>query len=375
MQKKSWSVGLSAVMVLSAVACGTGSTGAADDKAGPGGETGSGGSDSGSGGKKSQPSGGQDAGTNLGGQGGDGLEPGGSGGTTEATGGKSSAEPTTPKVVETLPAEDATGVLPSTAIRIEFSERMDPDSVLEAYRSIDLPPDSVTFEWNKAGTILTLVPNAELDVATGSDPATTEAITYTITLGTGAQSAAGVSLADSLALHFSTARRFEQSIAAVPKMTGAVLSNLTTLGIVGAGDSNIPTEVGYAYYVGAVTFDLDELPTDVIAFSEVRLNATHAISNGAPYSDLGGPLGIYDVEYEVLTFSEVALYLGEPFATRSNAAAEVLSATVTDQVTADYDAERFAQFAFRFPDNGDDDGEYDTLALLEPTLALQYYVP
>jgi Bacterial Ig-like domain len=74
-------------------------------------------------------------------------------------------------------------------LEIQFSEEMDPASVLAAYESISLPANNVTFSWKarfgQPNTILVITPNAVLTVGS----------TYSFTLGVGAKDISGNPLA------------------------------------------------------------------------------------------------------------------------------------------------------------------------------------
>jgi Bacterial Ig-like domain len=105
------------------------------------------------------------------------------------------ADKTPPTVTNTIPSNLVFGsteniTLANTKnLEIQFSEEMDPASVLAAYESISLPANNVTFSWKarfgQPNTILVITPNTALTVGS----------TYSFTLGVGAKDISGNPLA------------------------------------------------------------------------------------------------------------------------------------------------------------------------------------
>lgn len=104
-----------------------------------------------------------------------------------------------PTINSTIPANIA--LANTKNLEIQFSEEMDPTSVLTAYTSTSLPANNVTFSWKTAtsgqaygqpNSILVITLNAVLTVGS----------TYSFTLGTGAKDVSGNPLAAAQAFSF-----------------------------------------------------------------------------------------------------------------------------------------------------------------------------
>jgi hypothetical protein len=112
-----------------------------------------------------------------------------------------------PEISSTNPPITSSGLLigiplaSATQFEVQFSESMNPASVIAAYESTSLPANSVTFSWKTAtsgqafgqpNSILVITPNAALTVGS----------TYSFTLGTGAKDISGNPLAAAKTFRF-----------------------------------------------------------------------------------------------------------------------------------------------------------------------------
>ena len=101
---------------------------------------------------------------------------------------------TPPSIVSVTPASGTVGVTSDSVITVTFSEAMDRAATVAAYTSTELPATAVTFEWNAAGTILTIRPKNPLaykQVGELHEPA----MQYSIGFTTAARDLAGNPLA------------------------------------------------------------------------------------------------------------------------------------------------------------------------------------
>ncbi len=101
--------------------------------------------------------------------------------------------PLPPTVTGTSPADGATDIAITSTASLTFSEGMDTTSTEGAFSIV--PSVAGTFGWNTGNTVLTFTPSSDLAYST----------TYTVTVGTGAQDAAGNPLASAASFGFTTA--------------------------------------------------------------------------------------------------------------------------------------------------------------------------
>ena len=99
-----------------------------------------------------------------------------------------------PTITNTIPSDliftgTAIALANTKNLEIQFSEEMDPDSVIAAYESTSLPASAVTLSWKaifgQPNRAFVVTPNAALTVGE----------TYSFTLGTGAKDISGNPLA------------------------------------------------------------------------------------------------------------------------------------------------------------------------------------
>jgi hypothetical protein len=187
---------------------GASGTGGAPSAAGSGGKSGTAGGSAG--GAPSSAGGGGKA---NGGSGGTPSVAGaGSGGTPSSAGSGGAGDLTAPTVVSVTPT--GTGVTKNTAIVVKFSESMktstaNPVALTSGGSAVALNAGL----WSANNTTLTLQPTSELAYAIGEDPLTAKS--YTITVQTSAQDAAGNALTSAYTSSFSTLRRLQTLVTAI----------------------------------------------------------------------------------------------------------------------------------------------------------------
>lgn len=205
-----------------------------------------------------------------------------SGGDTDG----STGEPATvPMIVEMTPADGDIGVHADSPIVVQFSEAMDKAATQAAYQSADLPAAAVTFGWNEAGDALTITPNAPLDYADSDDPDGNDALTYSFTLTTAAESELGEALPDDATTTFATLRRLSQDFADDPLLSGRVRDLGGAALIAGSyhlGDTTTG-DVGR----GFISFDVSTLADGPITVQSANFHARFSTVNGNPFVDLG----------------------------------------------------------------------------------------
>jgi len=180
---------------------------------------------------------------------------------------------TAPQIVAVSPANNATGVLKSAKITIEFSEPMDTASVEAAYGSSSegLKPAQVTFTWEDGDKKLVISPKAELAYSPNATP-----IIYSFALAGSAADKAGNTLGTTLVSSFSTLRTLSatlagESIDGYIEDDGSNSYTAFTSGspvFVGIQDS----EAGvYSCYRAFISFPLSGLPDDMVELTAADL--------------------------------------------------------------------------------------------------------
>jgi hypothetical protein len=156
-----------------------------------------------------------------------------------------------------------------------------------AYQSASagIQPAEVDFVWNTAGTILTISPKSNLTYATGTDPDTTEALSYTFGFGSAATDLAGNSLA-AVSSSFSTLRQLSARVAGDPLQDGSVdgeeVSNdqidfqvsATSRGFLGFSISSLPADLSDAGVIAASLQVNSEFP---VVFSGEIIELEHLL--------------------------------------------------------------------------------------------------
>lgn len=287
-------------------------------------------------------------------------------------------------LVDSVPADGATGVLPDASLVLTFSAPMDRASVEAAYTSNDLPRSDVSFAWSDADRRLRIQPNAALRSNAGSDPAAVEAVRHTLEIGSGARDAAGNALAP-VRISFSTARAIQQRLGAVADrdLTGNWRTD-SSYGLadcerddttVCVGDS---PSTGEPAYRGFITFDLRQAPAGLIEITAAELSCSIALVHGTPFTSLG-TLHVDHVAFD--TIGDDAFSLAA-FPQRQSRTApmnidDVLAVDALAAVRADWSVRDYNQYRLAFATGSDGDGSADQLGCdgSTVTLALSYWLP
>lgn len=282
---------------------------------------------------------------------------------------------TTPAVVSTTPANGALGVEADETIVVRFSEPMDTASVEAAYASTDLPSGSVQMSWNAAKDELEIVPAEPFDLAFGD--AATPPKTYSVAIGAGARSAAGVELGDALVLSFSTLRRVMTEEPAVASLTGRATSvGTTSVNYLGAGDF-----VGNTSAVSVATFSIASLPAGV-RLDSAYVVATELSVTGSPDTDLGALRGehVFFTDFDASVYSAPVLdslpntsaserSKGPPYLRVVDVTGFVLDDLANREARSD-----LTQVRLRYPTATDSDAATDLLAFEVASLRIRYIV-
>jgi Bacterial Ig-like domain len=167
--------------------------------------------------------------------------------------------PAAPTVVSVIPANSATGVSADAQIVVTFSKPMDQAVTQVAYQSADLPAVGVTFDWNAAGTEMTIKPNAPLEYTKGTNTGVV-AKNYEFKLTSTAKDKSGLTLVP-LTSSFKTLRDITATLSSDPNLDGYVQSD----GFADSSDTALyvgdkADNVGLR---GFLSFDLSALPAGV----------------------------------------------------------------------------------------------------------------
>lgn len=228
----------------------------------------------------------------------------GTGDTADGTTGDGStgepADTTAPEIVSISPDDGAAGVLADASITITFSEAMDTAATEAAFQSADL--GGVSMAWSEGDTVLTIDPDADLDYASGDDPATVVALEYELSVGVGAADVAGNPLENEVQSSFTTAREITTELASDPALTGAVVGD-GTLNTGAGGQAVAGDHADNLQRKGFFSFALADLPAGIVAVQQATLSASQVLTLGTPFSaPLAGlgSLGIDHVEFDTL---------------------------------------------------------------------------
>jgi hypothetical protein len=285
-----------------------------------------------------------------------------------------------PAVVSAVPADGARGVLADAELVFTFSAPMDTSSVHDAYVSSELPVAQVSFTWSAGDTVLGIRPNSPFNVATGSDPATVVPASYAVDFTSQAKDKAGHALVPEH-VGFSVVRSITQQLNAVEdrnltgnwrgdNMYGSLYCEST--------DTTICMGDGTATYKAFITFNLADVPVDLISFSAAELSSTVQYVFGAPFTALGA----LDIEHVEFSAIGTDAYAAAPLAaarTMSTAAAanDTLSADVLADVRTDWGTRARSQFRLSFVTATNSDSVADQVVCDWSTvhLALSYLTP
>jgi len=290
-------------------------------------------------------------------------------------GGEEDLEP--PTVASMAPADGTTGVREDVTVQLEFSEPMDTASVELALEAAALEPFTLT--WDDDGTTLTLTPDAALPYASGTSPIATEALDFTVAVGTGATDLAGNALEPSFSASFSTARRITVALDHDPAYTGAVVSNgvlQTGAGddpVVGDHDDNLARR-------GFIGFSIAPLPAGILEIESAELRADQWLTLGNPMPSLGTVVSLAHIAPEPLPGGA---YASAPIASLGTfsdedgySADNTKTMNVTTNVQYDYDQdETHSQYRLSFATATNFNSTTDRLRYNDEVLEITYLLP
>lgn len=283
-----------------------------------------------------------------------------------------------PHVLSSEPADHAKGVMSDAKIVIKFDRAMDTASVIDAYASMELPAEKVTFNWNTELDQLTITPNAPLEYAAGGPQIGANG--YAVKLATSAKDKDGLPLAKDFSIAFSTLRVISTHAPNVAALSGRVLSN----GAAGAAPS-----VGDYYSSGVerqakafLTFDLTSIPDDAVVEKAMLSIAENTIV-GTPDASLGD-LALHQVFF---TAVDADAFSTEPVSGAQVGRITVLNgpakrqaettAMVKDDLANRLVRDNRTQVRLLFPTliSGDDASDFVSLDIATVDLAVQYLAP
>jgi hypothetical protein len=228
------------------------------------------------------------------------------------------------EVASSEPANDDVAVRPDASIVISFNQPMDPTTVEAAYASDELPANAVTFEWDAAKTVLTVVPSAPLGYAE----------VYSISLATTARALGGGELAAPWNLTFKTAQHGQVVFAPQEALSGYWRSS-GSMGQCSSYDLCIGDGQGNDQYRSFLSFDISTLPATLVDIVSAELVYPCSNTSGAPFTM--APLIFESVQYSAVgstAFSATALSQAGSFSTQATS----FTVDVTSQVADDYEA-------------------------------------
>lgn len=282
-----------------------------------------------------------------------------------------------PTLVSSVPAHGDVGVRADSAVVLVFSEAMDAVSVEAALASFD---PAAAPSWNAERTTLTLTPSAPLAYAEGrgNDPQRVDALSYTVEIGAGATSAAGVPLAEPVIVRFQTLKRLHGGAEPVPELTGAVYGDDYDTSAPGedlwVGD--LAGDVGIRSFV---TFDLSPLPATVVELESAVWVSTLVDTFGnadnlGPYTEAAHL--VFPSLDEEAYWSRVDHDLGY-HSTWTDTTVELDATTpVREDLAARVERAQRSQFRISFPTPTNNDHNLDYYAYDADTeLVLTYLVP
>lgn len=248
----------------------------------------------------------------------------------------SAVDTAAPRIVAVSPENGARGVTADALVRIEFSEPMDEASTVAAYRSSSLSAEDVTFIWNETHTVLAIRPEQPLRYAKATlEPGAAPTLppeSYAYAFSSEARDLAGnplTGLGTDAPISFATLRQLSQQLAAVPELSGTLLSH-----------DQAPPLFGF------LSFDLDELPAGI---SRLLSGAVHPGKGLEPNAVAPLELRFVSAHFAVLDESAITAGPGTllallPYGARLDVtlSAELLDALLTSYRTRT-PATRFVQ--------------------------------
>jgi hypothetical protein len=304
---------------------------------------------------------------------------GGSGNGDASTGdasGDSTTTPTGPVVLEVTPADGDMGVLTDAYIIIRFSRAMDTASVHAAFSSDDFVLADTGVVWNAENDTLTISGSGILEYAEGGSPEDVTANSYSFALATTATDADGDPLQEALAVTFATARHILAAPPLVEEHTGTVgsVGVFVSDAVLQAGDH----ESGAGNFHGLMTFDLTEVPGDILAVTQATISMRQAGVAGDPFGTLGS-LYFEHVSFGDLTadaFDTSHLSFVDDDLPDTIAYAVPAVEAVENDLENRVARQNRSQFRLRFSsiNNGDDVADLLQIVADSPALDLRYLI-
>lgn len=304
--------------------------------------------------------------------------PAGSDTDADVAGPAPDADDVPPSLRATSPTDGAVGVTSNTEIVLRFSESMDPSTTRAALRSSDGPVPA-TEAWHDAARELRLSPAQPLAYAASDAPA----LTYVVDIADGARDAAGNAL-PAQAFSFQTLRTVTQTLLPVAssELTGSIrgdggATSESCAGVICVGDDIFSTgPESSAQYRGFLSFDLTELPAELVEIVSARIRLEVTSVQGDPFGVLG------ELRLERAAFDAVgpAAFEATPQATFAALTDPELGATgehILWAVKADLEGDVLHQYRLNFDRGSNRDGASD-LALFAPEeqrLEITYLLP
>lgn len=308
-----------------------------------------------------------------------GPDDGGAGGAS----GGDAVDITPPTILEITPENGASGLtLAKDIIKVTFSEPMDRGSTEDAFVTSEDAP-LPTFDWNAAGTELTIDPN--LTYPTSIDPAAAgEPFKFIVT--TAAKDLAGNSLKGNVRSQFTLLRKVTQ---VCPLSSAGSWMHGDAMGGGGyttAGDQE-PAGV-ISERRGFITADISSLPSGIVEFESARIDTSVVQVSGDPFGSLGDLLidsVVYQPPVDQTAFDVDPLHKLGTFvaATVNNAAGDSISKDVLVAVKDDYEnrikRKNRSQYRLAFALVPNPNGQMDFVIVLNPNLmndlTVEYLLP
>ena len=286
------------------------------------------------------------------------------------------ADTTKPKILSVSPSNNKSGVVNNTNIVIKFSEPMNKASGQAAYQSSTsgIKPSEVSFNWNAAGTILTINPNSNLKYravnGSGLQPAPFQ---YTYNITNTATDLAGNSLSNPQTVKFRTLRRVTHTLFSTvdgglradgPPLPGSVCAG-NTKAFMCVGDSSSAANAQYKAFVG---FSIAALPSSLTKIEKATFSAYQKFIKGTPYTTLKDGTKSLQIQHvyfnSTLTFADFntpVLHNEGNLSTSTTVGYK--SNDVTTSLKDDYAKKASrgsrSQFMLSFPKASDFDGVWD----------------
>lgn len=308
------------------------------------------------------------------------------------------ADTTKPTILSVSPTNNKSGVADNINIVIKFSEPMNKASGQAAYQSSSsrIKPSEVSFNWNAAGTQLTINPNSNLIYKSITFPNNTAANQYIYKITNTATDLAGNSLSNPQTVKFRTLRRVTHTFYSVVDSgmradgsTSTSCAKSITFRMC-AGDSASAANAQYKAFVG---FSISALPSSLTKIEKATFSAYQWLVSGDPYTDLkdgskrlqinhvyfGSSLSFADFNTTILR-DEGNLSTSTSLGYKSNSVITSLKDDYAKRVSRG----NRSQYMLNFPKVSDFDGVFDAAQFYtkeqpgtnrDPKLVIVYLVP